>query len=884
MADAPRGTVTFLFTDIVGSTRLWEKYPARMPEVLARHDALLRASAEQWGGHVFKTVGDAFCVAFPEPAGALRAAIHAQHALLAEDWHEIGALRARMGIHTGSADYREGDYFGGTLNRVSRIQGAAHGGQILLSQVSFGLLEDERIDGVSFKALGSYRLRNLDRPEHLYQAVVRGLDTDFPPPRSMEVLPNNLPAQFTSFVGREREMEEVKRLLNRTRLLTLSGIGGTGKTRLALEVGAQLIHEFTEGTWLVELAPVTDPTRVVEVVASALGARDEPERPLRDTLIEFLRGKESLLILDNCEHLHAATAALAMDLLRECPRLRILATSRHSLGLPGEMTYPVPPLAMLDVRLEPLSGPDIAQRLSQYEAVKLFIERATAVRPDFTVTNANAPALAEICSRLDGIPLAIELAAARARVLDLTEIAERLDNRFRLLRAGGRTGGMPHQQTLQALIDWSHDLLAEEERILFRRMGVFLGGRTLTAVESVCAGEPLDVADILDLVQQLVDKSLIFVEREPEGTSRYAMIESVWHYARQKLEDAGELDALRQRHLEYFVGFAETAGRHLEGAAQKEWLDRCQREVFNFRGAFEWAIHHGMVESGIRMVSALYRFLEIRVSLEEARKVVDQLLALETDQLSDHWRAKFRTAAGSLSWAADRYHEARLHFTEAQRLNDKIGDAGESAWAGAMLGFVERGAGQLDSATERFERAIALGRELGVPLLEAAGHSGLGSVALDRGDLARARDLKEQSLAIYQHHQDFWVTGLILWGIVEVAIAQKDFTRAQSALDEWSTITRDLGNGWMLSYILECCADLALAVDQPARAAGLYAAADAQRHHFAARFSPAEQARHDAAMHRVRSLLSPEDFNHAWEAGRSVSPWEAIRVLGKASS
>ena len=387
-------------------------------------------------------------MAFQTPLASLQAAIQTQRGLAAENWGEIGPLTARMGIHTGTAEYRDGDYFGGTLNRVSRIESAAHGGQILLSRIAYELLEDERLDGIAFKSLGNHRLRNLDRPEHLFQAVVRGLADAFPLPRSMEVLPNNLPVQATSFVGREREMEGIKRLLQKTRLLTLTGTGGTGKTRLALEIGAQLINEFRDGVWLVELALIAEPGRVVEAVAAAVGAREETERPLRETLLNFLRSKNLLLLLDNCEHLLPAAAA---------------ACSPNFCGLPATQDpRHQPPQAWPRGRSD-FSGsyargagcgwrsfgrPDIAERLSQYEAVKLFIERAIAVRADFAVTNANAPALAEICSRLDGIPLAIELAAARVRVLDLDQIAERLDDRFRLLR-GGRRDGLPHQQTLR---------------------------------------------------------------------------------------------------------------------------------------------------------------------------------------------------------------------------------------------------------------------------------------------------------------------------------------------------------------------------------------------------------------------------------------------------
>ena len=874
MPAAPTGTVSFLFTDIVGSAGLWEKFPAQMGSALARHDALIRAAVDTHGGHVFKTVGDATYAAFQAPRASLEAAIDAQHALAAEDWNDIGTLTVRMGIHVGAAEFRDGDYFGGTLNRVSRIESAAHGGQILLSRIAVELLEDEPLDAISFKSLGSHRLRNLDRPEHLYQAVVPNLAESFPPPRSMEALPNNLPVQTTSFVGREKQLEDVKRLLENTRLLTLMGTGGTGKTRLALETGAQLIDEFRDGVWLVELALFTEPERVVEAVAAAVGAREEPERPLRATLVNFLRSKTILLLLDNCEHLLSTISVLAAELLRSCPRLKILATSRHSLGIGGEAAFYVPPLEVLEVRSEDFRAPDFAQRLSQYEAVKLFIARAVAVRPDFVITNANAPAVAEICSRLDGIPLAIELAAARVKLLNVDEIASRLDNRFRLLR-GGHRDGLPHQQTLQALIDWSHDLLSEQERIAFRRMGVFAGGRTLEALEVVCSGDGIEEFEVLDLLQQLVDKSLITVERDGKN-SRYTMIESVWQYSREKLEASGEAQPMRDRHLNYFLAFAEEAAPHLDGPDQKAWLDRCRSERFNIRFATEWAIQSQKVEAGLRLFSALDRVFEVRSNLAEAWEMARRLLALPDDDVAPKYRADARLAVGRLAWAADRYDEGHRYYAEAQQIYDAIGDEAGSAVADMLMGFLDRGNGNLESAERRFQRALDVGRKSQRSYLEAGGLSGLGSIAMDRGDLAQARQLKEESLAIYERFGDHWIIGLILGGITRVAIAQEDYPRAESALAEWTQITRELGNRWILPEILDSHASLALAANQPKRAARLFGASEAIREHLGAQLLGSEKTEHEASLARLKAILSEAELEESWENGRLASPWDAI--------
>jgi predicted ATPase/class 3 adenylate cyclase len=874
MREPPTGTVSFLFTDIVGSTRMWEKFPAHMGAALARHDDLIRSAVEAHAGIVFKTVGDSVCAAFQSPRDSLEAAIDAQRALAAEDWKEIGALTVRMGIHAGPAEFRDGDYFGGTVNRVSRVEGAAHGGQILLSRIAVELLEDEPL-AISFKSLGNHRLRNLDRPEHLYQVVVQDLPDSFPPPRSMEALPNNLPVQSTSFVGREKQLEEVKNLLGDARLLTLMGMGGTGKTRLALEAGAQVIHGFRDGVWLVELALVAEADRVVEAVAAAVGVREEPDRPLHSTLINFLRGKSILVVLDNCEHLLSAASALAAELLRSCPGLKILATSRHAMAIGGEAIFRVPPLQVLEFDADDFRGEDFAERLSQYEAVKLFVARAVAVRSDFTITKANAPAVAEICSRLDGIPLAIELAAARVRLLSVEQIASRLDDRFRLLR-GGRRDGLPHQQTLQTLIDWSHDLLSEKERIAFRRMGVFAGGRTLEALEKVCSGDGLEEFEMLDLLEQLVDKSLITVEPDDSGNPRYTMIETVWHYSREKLDASGEAPTVRDRHLDYFLAFAEEAAPHLEGPDQRSWLDRWESDLFNFRFAAEWTIKSQKTEAGLRLITALYRVIEVRGNLAEAWDIAMRLLALPDADVPPRYKAASRIALGRIAWAADRYDDARKYNAEAKQIYEGIGDEAGSALADMLIGFLDRGDRHLAEAERRFQRALDIGRKIGETYLEAGALSGLGSIAMDREDLSKARKLKEQSLALYERLGDRWVIGLILWGITAVAIAQKDYARARTALAEWAQIARELGNRWILPYILGSYANLALATSQAKQAARLFGATEAMRENLGTQLLAKEEAELEASVAALKQLLPEAEFQEAWDAGRNASPWDLI--------
>jgi class 3 adenylate cyclase len=470
MAVLPTGTVTFLFTDIEGSTRLWERDASAMQSALARHDEILKEAIEGRDGHVFKTVGDAFCAAFSSAPEALGAAISAQHALHDEEWGEGGVIRVRMAHHTEAVDEQGGDYFGPTLNRVSRLLSAGHGGQTLLSLATQELVRDALPDGVRLEDLGERRLKDLYRPERVFQVTTLDLPSDFPPLRTLENLRNNLPLQATPLVGREREVGEVCERLGQegVRLLTLTGPGGTGKTRLALQAAADLLEDFEDGVFFVPLATVTDPDLFLTQVAGALGLQESGDVPLEDLLKEYVGHRKLLLVLDNFEQLLSAVP-LVGELLSAAPHLKVLATSRIPLGIYGEHDYAVPPLSVPDPkRLPPI------EVLSQYEAVRLFIERASAAKRGFEITSENAPAVAEICPRLDGLPLAIELAAARVRLLPPKVLLTRLANRLKLLTGGAKD--LPaRKRTLRGAIEWSHDLLEEGEKTLFARLAVFSG-------------------------------------------------------------------------------------------------------------------------------------------------------------------------------------------------------------------------------------------------------------------------------------------------------------------------------------------------------------------------------------------------------------------------
>src|SRR5215218_1842439 len=534
MSSLPTGTVTFLFTDIEGSTKMWERSPQAIQAALARHDQILRRAIEERGGYVFKTVGDAFCCAFLTAPDALEAALDAQRLLLKERWDESTPLRVRMALHMGAAEERDEDYFGPPVNRVARLLSAAHGGQVLLSLPTHEMVRDQLPAGMSLAELGEHRLKDLFGPERVFQLVSPDLPSEFPPLRTLDTYRNNLPLQPTPLVGREKEVAEVCDLVrsDETRLLTLTGPGGIGKTRLALQAAADLLDVFSDGTFFTPLATLSEAALFVPAVAETVGVRETAEQPLAESLKEYLHQRRLLLLLDNFEQVLGAAPDVT-ELLAVAPGLKVLATSRTPLRLYGEHVYPVPPLTLPD-----LKRPPPLERLTQYEAVGLFVERARALKPDFKVTNDSAPAVAEICVRLDGLPLAIELAAARITMLPPKAMLQRLTSRLKLLTGGARD--LPvRQRTLRGAIEWSHTLLGDGEKTLFARMAVFSGGRTLEAVEAVCDAQGDLPVDSFEGVSSLLDKSLLRQEEGPEGEPRFVMLETIHEYPARSYSRAG---------------------------------------------------------------------------------------------------------------------------------------------------------------------------------------------------------------------------------------------------------------------------------------------------------------------------------------------------------
>jgi predicted ATPase/class 3 adenylate cyclase len=557
----PSGTVTFAFTDIEGSTQRWDRDPAAMEDAIRRHDGLVRAALTEHQGHVFKTIGDAFCAAFARPEDAVAALLAVQRALGAEDFSAVEGVRVRAAIHTGTAEERDGDYFGPTVNRVARLLSIGHGGQVLISGVSAALVQGALPPQTTLRDLGEHRLKDLARPEHVYQLLGPDLRADFPALHSLDALRNNLPIALTSFVGRETEIAEITALLEGHRLVTLTGAGGIGKTRTSLQVAANLLDRWADGMWFIELAPFSSGNYIPSTVAQIFGLSLPIDGDPVENLARAVKDKHALLVFDNCEHLVAPAARVVATLLRSCPKLSVLASSRQALGIAGEATY----------RLPTLAAPT---------ASALFAERAQAADQRFALSDDNAPIVADICRRLDGIPLALELAAARVKLLSPRQLRDRLDERFRLLTGGSRDV-LPRQQTLRALIDWSHDLLDERERALFRRLAIFVNGFTLDGAVAVGSGAgdaDLDEFEVFDVLASLVDKSLVLAEPASE-TLRYRLLESTRVYAAEKLTAAGERELCAGRHLRYL--------RDLFAAAQERFAQSGRRAELNAASAAE---------------------------------------------------------------------------------------------------------------------------------------------------------------------------------------------------------------------------------------------------------------------------------------------------------
>jgi predicted ATPase/class 3 adenylate cyclase len=577
----PTGTATLLLADVEGSTRLWETQPEEMTAAFARLDHALGDLVSAHGGvrPVEQGEGDSFVAAFARASDAVACALELQRAPLAP-------IRLRIGVHTGEVQLRdEGNYIGATINRAARIRDLAHGGQTVLSGTTEDLVADVLPADAWLVDLGRHELRGVPRPERVVQLCHPDVRNDFPPLRTPStVVSHNLPVQLTNFVGRGAQMTDLEKLLVDNRLVTLTGAGGAGKTRLAVEIAARIAAEFGDGVWYVDLAPITDPGVVAVAVTRAFGLPDQPGRSTMDTLLRFVRDRQMLVVLDNCEHLLDASAELIVALLGAAPGLTLLATSREPIGVAGEVSWRVPSLSLA------------------HEAIELFVDRARRARPDFAVEDDNASAVGEICRRLDGMPLAIELAAARVRALSPAEILEGLHDRFRLLTGGARTA-VCRQQTLHASVDWSHALLTEPERAVFRRLAVFLGGFDLDAAQAVAGGGDVQRFQVLDQLTQLVDKSLVVAENA-SGRTRYRLLETVRQYALEKLAESGEADTVRVLHRDHYTALAALLDAPAR-TGHEQRLEQAEAEMDNLRIAFVWSLENSDIELALALASSL---------------------------------------------------------------------------------------------------------------------------------------------------------------------------------------------------------------------------------------------------------------------------------------
>jgi predicted ATPase len=567
---------------------------------MARHDELVRRAVEAQGGYVFSTGGDGFAVAFARAGDAIAAAVGAQSILGSESWPAGAAIGVRMGVHTGEAEERDGNYFGSAVNRAARLMALAHGGQVVVSAATADVAADTLPPEVKLVDLGDHLLRDLSRREHVFQVEAPGLDSNFAPLRSIDALPGNLPAQPTSFVGRADEVRELRAALGRAVLVTVTGVGGVGKTRLAVQVAADLLPTFPDGAWLCELAAAGDADSLAQVVASTLGAAQRAGRTLERSIAEFLQPARLLLVLDNCEHLLDPAGRLAAAILASCPGVRVLATSREALAVGGEQVWPLRSLDLPD----PAGGIPAA---TSSGSVRLFSERAAAAHPGFVLSEANAVAVVEVCRRLDGMPLAIELAAARVAALTPAEIAGLLDERFRLL-TGGRRSAVERHQTLRAVVDWSYALLSETERVVFDRLAVFSGGFSLAAATAVVTGEGIEGWDLVDALGGLVAKCMVVAEPDAGEHTRYQLLETLRHYGRDRLDEDGHTDYWRRRHAGYFAGFAAEVGRGLRGRDEVAWRERLMGDVDNLRAAVVWGLD-GAVEEDQQTAVAIVAWL-----------------------------------------------------------------------------------------------------------------------------------------------------------------------------------------------------------------------------------------------------------------------------------
>ncbi|MBK8550731.1 MAG: hypothetical protein IPL53_06580 [Ignavibacteria bacterium] len=768
----PSGTVTFLFTDIEGSTELAQKLGGRLQSVLDIHDSIMHKAVESNGGFVFEVIGDGFCCAFANAAAAVKAACDAQLMLYSEEWDET-IVRVRMGINTGDAEWNGHRYFGYlTLAKTNRIMSAGYGGQILISQNTFSLLKDNMQDHYSVIDLGEKCLKDLKKPEFIYQIVLHGLRSDFPPLKTSDAKRNNLPVQPTKFIGRERDISGLKELLLNNSLVTLTGTGGAGKTRLSIETADLLLNEFKDGVWFFDFSALTNPCHILQSVASVFKLAETGSGKLLDVVKNYLRNKEMLLILDNCEHVISESSKLAEIFLRSCPRIKILATSREALKIAGEINYHIPALTMPELK-EDLTG----QSLIPFESVKLFLNRAKMVKPDFVINNSNATVIAKLCRELDGIPLAIELAAARLRVLSPLEILENIHNRFELLKHDSRNVS-PRQQTLRSLIDWSYNLLSEKEKTLFGRLSVFKGGFSLQSATEVCSGKGINKNEMLDLITSLTEKSLVVVN-ESGNRIRYRMLETIRQYSEERYCNKKEM---QRKHFNYFLKLSEKSESKLKGAEQFIWIGILESELDNLRAAIRWSLKEDP-EKCLRLVSVISYFWYIKNYINEA--IDFSLLTLKRNEnVKNKEKISLLYSTGDFLTSKGKFEKAGKFYSEAVRISVKLKDPENKLRGNIKQSQLLFYKGNNTAAEKKLKTYITIAKKYKDKTILAEALRTIGVVYLFMGKYDQGMIYFKRSLDIFIKKKHLWQIAISRYWLGRTAYQKKDYSNTRSILEE----------------------------------------------------------------------------------------------------
>lgn len=882
----PNEPVTFLFSEIADSAALWQKNPYGMQKAISIYDALFRRLIRAFGGHIFKTFGSSTYAAFPSADKALAAAVDIQKSLAAETWDDL-TLKTGLILHSGVGRLVEGEYTGGPVKRAGHILAAAHGGQILFSQATRNQLTSMPESGLVINDLGAHHLRDLMQPENLYELLIPGLPADFPPIKTLNNLPNNLQPQPDVMVGREQELEAVQRLMRKpdVRLVTFIGPGGTGKTRLSLQVGANLLPEFKDGVFFIDLSPARNPNQATAEITKALNLQEVGGFRLIENLKRFLYPRQMLLVLDNFEQVTSA-ADLVSEMLAAAPMIKVLVTSRILLRLYGEHEFPVPPLALPNLyHLPPLD------ELRHYSAIDLFVQRAQVIRPDFELDNSNAHVVVNICAQLDGLPLAIELAAAKIKMFSPQQMLENLADRFGLL-TGGSTERPLRQQTLREAIEWGYDLLEDEEKLLFERLGVFSGPFTFEAVEEIC-NQDFDLGrdlwmDTETILTTLLNSSFIkSQEDDGDGTVYLVMLDTLRDYALDRLADSCELRPLRQCHLSYFLEVVQKAEPNLNGSEQVRYLHLLEKYHSNIQAALEWGMtaNEGpALKMSLTMAGSLWRFWQVRGYLTEGRRWLESILqkideSKEVLQPASH--AKALHGAAVLASIQGNYHEAVGLYGRSLSLRRQMNDIPGITSSLNNLGIIALYQNDLEQATVFLEESLGLRRKTGDKWGVCNTLTNLANVALAQEDYPRAEKFLEESLELGRELEDKRSIAICLYNLGNIALNYNNYPKASAAYHESFLLRQELGDKMGLTECIEGLAAIAGVEADPVVAARLYGAALNLREELGAPFEPHDRPLYERFEAKARAQLGETAFEAALQQGREVPLDQLMAVINK---